>query len=1612
MNARLLPVLALFVLAVLAPLASAQVSLTTLGSPYTQNFDSLATTGTANAWTDNSTIVGWYAQFSATPANPTTYRADSGGSNAGAIYSWGVAGVNALTERAFGMLSSGTPVTVLTAVRFVNNTGSTISSFDISYNGEQWRDGGAATPAAQTTFFEYRVGAAGAITDANTPSTGWTAFSSLNFTSPTFTNTGAGAAIEGNQAANRTAKSATLTVTVNPGEEIWLRWRDPNDAGNDHGLAVDDLSVTPQGSVVLPQLTVTDVSQSETNAGTTFTFQVNLSAPAGPGGVTFDIATADGTAQDDNPVAEDNDYVAQSLTGLTIAAGNSSYAFNVTVNGDVLPEPNETFFVNVTNVTGATVTDGQGQGTIQNDDAACANLTIGDVSQNEGTGGTSTFAFTVALSQAGCGTVTFDIATADNTATTADSDYVAQSLTGQTITFPSTYTFNVTVNGDTAFEPNQTFFVNLTNVSPANVQVSDAQGLGTIVNDDSTLIHDIQGNSGASPLVGQTVAPRGIVTLLKSNGFFLQEELADYDADPNTSEGIFVFTSSAPTVAVGDDATVTGTVVEFNGMTEISPVSNVLINSTGNTLPTAVTLTAADLPATAPPDQPQLEKYEGMRLVAPSLTTVAPNDNFFDVDTVLTSVPRPFREPGIPVSDPIPPDPTSGLPDPNIPIWDENPERLSVDSNGRAGSTGETLTSNVVLTNVTGPLDFSFSRFRLIPEANLTRTANMSALAVPVPAADEFTVAGYNIENFNNNATQRQKAALTIRDVLRLPDIIGTVEIFDLADLQALAAEIQTISGVAYSAHLIEQDGTSEDNDQDVGFLVKTSRVSVTSVTQERASETFINPNTGLPETLHDRPPLVLSATVDPSGPVPQPVFVVVNHLRSFIDIELVAGEGVRVRAKRKAQAESLADLLNDLQVANPTTPVISVGDYNAFQFNNGYDDPISVILGTPTPDDQIVVDQSPDLVNPNFSNLLLDLPADQRYTFIFEGTPQSLDHMVVNTVAQTMNTAIAVARVNSDFPEVAASAFAADATRPEANSDHDPVIAYFELPPSADVSITKTDNADPVNAGQNVAYTITVTNGGPDAADTVSWTDTLPAGTTFVSLSSPGGWTCTTPAVGGTGAIDCSIASLSVTSAPFTLVVSVDPALAAGTVLSNTASVSSATTDPSNTNNSDTETTTVTASADVQVTKTDTPDPVTAGTGILYTITVSNAGPSTASTVVFTDTIPTGTTFASFVPAAGWTCPTPPGPPITSIACTNPSLAPGAVAVFTLGVTVDPAAANGTVITNTATASAATADPNPGNNTATATTTVGVGSADIGITKTDSPDPVSAGTDLSYTITATNAGPTNAASLSVSDTLPAGTTFVSLASPAGWSCITPAVGASGTVTCTNASFAPGNAVLTLVVQVAAATAPGTVISNTATISSTTADPSPGNESATTTTSVLSPANVTGSKSVTGTFVPGGSVTYSIVLTNSGPSAQFDNAGNELVDILPSQLILTSATATSGTAVATVATNTVTWNGSIAAGASVTVTINATIRSDATPGTVVSNQGTINYDADGNGTNESTRSTDSPAAGGASDPTTFTLAAVAFEAIPTLDEYALMALAVLLAAAAALVLKK
>ena len=131
------------------------------------------------------------------------------------------------------------------------------------------------------------------------------------------------------------------------------------------------------------------------------------------------------------------------------------------------------------------------------------------------------------------------------------------------------------------------------------------------------------------------------------------------------------------------------------------------------------------------------------------------------------------------------------------------------------------------------------------------------------------------------------------------------------------------------------------------------------------------------------------------------------------------------------------------------------------------------------------------------------------------------------------------------------------------------------------DLQIGKLDSPDPVVAGSNLTYTITVQNIGPSTATNVAWSDPLPTGLTFVSLTAPAGWTTTTPAVGGTGTVSSSIPSLTVAaSAVFTLVVQVSAATPGGTVITNVASVSGDDFDPNINNNSSANQTTVTAAA------------------------------------------------------------------------------------------------------------------------------------------------------------------------------------------------------------------------------------------------------------------------------------------------------------------------------------------------------------------------------------------------------------------------------------------------
>ena len=2119
------------------------VSLGTLGSPYSQNFDTLS--NTAGSTTNNLTITGWFMTETGGGARDNEqYAVDTGGSGTGDTYSYGLA---AATNRALGQLRSGTLIPNFGSC-YTNNTGSTITSLDVNYFGEQWRIGNTAAARDDRMDFQYSLNATSLTTGT------WIDVDPLDFTNPIKT-AGAAGALDGNQAANRVNLVSTIgSLSIANGATFWIRWADLDATGADDGLAVDDFSITPQGAPPTPTLNIGDVTQLETNAGTTtFAFSVTLTAPAPAGGVTFDIATADGTAQDDNPVAEDNDYVPQSLTGQAIAAGSTGpYVFNVTVNGDLNIEPNETFFVNVTNITGATagdtqglgtitnddsppdltinnvtlsegnagtttfsfqvslsapappggvtfdiataadtatagtdyttksltaqtipagnstytfdvlvngdavfegnetffvnvtnvtganVVDGQGLGTINNDDPApqftisdvvltegnagtqtatfnvtltgaregnmavnvatadssatigdadyvtnsttltftpgdttlpfavtvngdtnpegdeqffvnlsgatngatisdnqglgvikndeprsinavntpfnenfdvlaqaiaattppawtfvesgananptynfgtgssttgdtysfgvagtnpitdrafgglqsgslvptigaffrndtgvtitslaiiytgeewrlgtasrtdridfqysldatsltsgtwtdvdaldfttpntatigakdgnatanrqqrsavinalsippgavfwirwnssdasgaddglavddfsiIANfagafLTIDDVSHFEGNAGTTTYTFTVSLSQpATGGGVTFDIATADNSATTGDNDYVALNLTGQNIPAGnSSAQFNVTVNGDVNVEPTETFFVNVTNVTGA--LVSDGQGVGQIIDDDTpiTPIHNIQGNGASSPIVGSSVTIRGIVTGVKSNGFFVQEEDVDADADPNTSEGIFVFTSSTPPPAAAftSQVQVSGTVSEFvpssdpqqPPSTELTSPTVVQLLPPGQPLPTPVPLTPTFPDPAGPFDQ--LERVEHMRVAAASITVSGPSDGSIveSANTgtsngrfhgVITGVARPFREPGIQAPD-APPAGTGTIPP--IPRWDFNPERLRIESATINSQPILTVKSGDIVAPVVGPLDYGFRGYAIYPDGTLGTpvvTPGTLPTTVTTPLANELTVASFNMFHFYDTTddgptsdvvltpaafnARLQKASIAIRNNLKFPDVLGVQEVENLATLQALATQINN-DAVAnaqpnpqYFAYL--QEG-NDIGGIDVGFLVKTApvtggapRVFVNSVVQIGKTTTWIDPSDNAAHTLNDRPSLVLDAVINYGSGASYPIIVINNHLRSLIGIESDAPDGLttegdRVRRKRQTQADFLANYIQGRLTALPGEHIVLVGDFNAFEFNDGFADTINTIMGTPPPDNETAVCQTCptppntgdgiDQLNPNMTDLVTTPPAAERYSYVHDGNAQNIDHAIVSAglITDTVSRRVEHPRIDADYPETERN----NSATPFRISDHDPELAYLEIPPAGALEFsaanynvgeaTTTFDVTVIRTGGSfgaVSATYTIAAGTAQGADFTAGTGTVnfangetsktfpvtivndaidePDQTIALSLSNPmGGATL--------GAQSTATITIQDDDAPPVLTISDNSAI------EGNAGSSNATLDVTLTGATEFTVTVNWATADDSATTAG--NDYSAASGML---TFNGPGTQSVTVPILGDTTDepnerlfvnlSGATNATVSDAQGdLTILDDDGAP--QIVINDISTAEGNSGTHQVSLTVTLVGTSSQDVTfewtlDPGTASCCGVDFSGPHGSSTfpvgGPTTRTISATIFGDTMWEPDETILV--NLKNAVNATIADNQGVITILNDDPVPfitindistlegnSGTHQVSLTVTLNgtssqevtfeWT-LDP-----GTASCCGVDFSGPHGSTSFPVG-----GPTTRTISATIFGDTTAEPNETilvnlknavNATIADNQGVITILNDDGvfsaTKAASGSFVSGTNVNYTVVLTNNSGATLADNVGNEFDDVLPAGLTLVNATATSGTAFANVGTNTVTWNGSLANGASVTITITATLT--ATSGTI-SNQGVAHIDLDNNGSNETSVVTDDPGTGGAGDPTVFAVAASA--TIPAFSPLMLLVLAMFLAVVA------
>jgi uncharacterized protein len=718
-------------------------------------------------------------------------------------------------------------------------------------------------------------------------------------------------------------------------------------------------------------------------------------------------------------------------------------------------------------------------------------LSVDDVSVVEGNSGTTEATFTVTLSEAIASDVTFDIASTDGTAT-AGTDYVANNISGATIPAGvTTYTFTIEVNGDTAPEADETFLVDISNVSGEGVTTTAAQATGTIVNDDAVHIYDIQGNGAHSPFLNSITTTTGEVTAIGNGGFFMQD--AQGDGDSNTSDAVFVFTNDQNPggLALGSVATVTGRVTEFFGLTEFanSPPLQITAKPGKPTIkPLALNQKRPSTDPAAPyctgsftdADNVAVRNWrclQSMLMTLPDGVVSAPN---FDAASqplsefyaYVAGLPRPYRGKGLPYGTVVE-NPPPGY-DP--PIWDGVPYVFGVD-------TGKLLTPQAMSGGMhfaaTGIMGFDFGIDMLWP-TSFAITDDGPAYPQPVAPspAGALTIGSQNTLRFfddvanspgiddcvNTNpgssdvcptpaefAVRLSKMSLQVREVLRAPAVLAVEEMENLPALTRLADQIHADDPtLTYTPYLVEGNDIGG---IDVGFLVR-SDVVVNAVTQlGKNTLTTDGCGTNPPCLLNDRPPLLLDATF---GGHRFAVLAVHNRSLSGVDDP---EDGPRIRRKRLEQAEYVAAIVQSWQtdgtfalpdgdvVPNPdaTKALVVVGDYNAFQYTDGYVDVVGQIKGT------AIATENTDWSAPFTSPTMIEdcgLNPSQNppspYSFAFDGYVQQLDHALFTRVGASQCSAVRRAHGNADVAEGGPAT--SDPTTAARSADHDGFVVTMRL--------------------------------------------------------------------------------------------------------------------------------------------------------------------------------------------------------------------------------------------------------------------------------------------------------------------------------------------------------------------------------------------------------------------------------------------------------------------------------------------------------------------------------------------------------------------------------------
>jgi hypothetical protein len=455
--------------------------------------------------------------------------------------------------------------------------------------------------------------------------------------------------------------------------------------------------------------------------------------------------------------------------------------------------------------------------------------------------------------------------------------------------------------------------------------------------------------------------------------------------------------------------------------------------------------------ATVPSPDPSLpscaiefECYEGM-LVEIVNGSVGGSNQRFGSDPVaevyISAGARAYREPGVEFP---------GLVMPPIATWDGNPEVFELDPD-KLGLANEIIPGGSTFDAI-GVIGFEFGGYELWPSALTVRSAdlptsvrgkeraevaigslNMFRLFDDVDDPADMTSQGATRNDFvvssDEYARRRAKLVDYILNNMGAPDVLAVQEVESLTVLETLAADITAADPTVHYSAILE-----EGNDVgtiDVGFLVRES-IEVDEVTQLGKDE-ILDFDGSL---LNDRPPLLIEGRAVGDG-ADYPLAVIVVHNRSLSGIDS-SSNGARVRAKRLAQAQSIAAKVQELQSANPDIRLVIVGDFNAFEFSDGYVDVLGQISGSFAPMENLL--SGADLVDPDLINQVLSIAEEERYSFIFRGNAQVLDHALTSSALDFSVRGLEFARGNTD----AAVDLINDGTTSLRASDHDGFVLFL----------------------------------------------------------------------------------------------------------------------------------------------------------------------------------------------------------------------------------------------------------------------------------------------------------------------------------------------------------------------------------------------------------------------------------------------------------------------------------------------------------------------------------------------------------------------------------------